>query len=316
MKCLAVETLPRGPEWVYEVKFDGVRAFACKQGGEVSLISRNNKDLSSRYPAIAQAIRALPCRSALIDGEVVALDVAGRSSFQQLQNVQQLSGPLLYYAFDLLFLDDVDFRGMPLTVRKDKLERLLERPPAGFRYSGLLDAKADAILRRVRELGLEGIIAKKRGSLYESGRRSGSWVKFKITQQQEFVIGGYTQPEGTRLFFGALLVGYYSGKKLLFASRVGTGFDTAALTSLFNQFQKLKIAACPFANLPEPRGSTGRQGITASQMRLCTWVKPKLVAQVSFTEWTRDGHLRHPVYLGLREDKSPLEVVREIVPSV
>src|SRR5690606_30013110 len=150
--------------------------------------------------------------------------------------------------------------------------------------------------------GLEGIIAKEAGSLYEIGPRTGSWVKIKWAAEQEFVIGGFTDPEGARKFFGSVLVGYYEGKKLLYASKVGTGFDERKLRSRYQQFQKLSRADCPFANLPEPRSRTGRQGLTASQMRFCHWVEPRLVCQVRFTEWTDDGHLRQPVFLGLRED--------------
>jgi bifunctional non-homologous end joining protein LigD len=151
--------------------------------------------------------------------------------------------------------------------------------------------------------------AKESNSKYQPGRRGNACLKIKCLNGQEFVIGGYTQPKGGRIFFGAILVGYYDNGKLIFASKVGTGFDHEWLTSLYGQFQKLKGPECPFANLPEKRGTSG--GLTAGEMTRCTWVQPKLVCQIAFTEWTRDGHLRHPVFLGLREDKTPAEVVKE-----
>jgi bifunctional non-homologous end joining protein LigD len=158
--------------------------------------------------------------------------------------------------------------------------------------------------------GLEGLIAKRSDSKYETGRRSGAWLKFKWTAEQEFVIGGYSAPRGSRKHFGAVLVGYYEGKKLRFASKVGTGFDQRTLKDLYGRFQKLVGSDCPFVNLPELAGRFGR-GLTRAEMKRCTWLEPKLVCQIRFAEWTRDGHLRQPAFLGLREDKQPEEVVRE-----
>ena len=167
------------------------------------------------------------------------------------------------------------------------------------------------LLDEIRKRGLEGIIAKKLDTKYEIGLRTGSWVKIKVVNEQEFVIGGYTAPKGSRDFFGAILVGYFEDGKLIFASKVGTGFNQALLGSMHKQFQKIQRDDCPFVNLPEKRSGRYGQGVTAAEMKRCRWIEPKLVAQIHFTEWTRDGHLRHPVFIGLREDKKPAEVTRE-----
>lgn len=316
MKAKLDSFQPRGRRWLYEIKFDGVRALAIKEGESVELISRNRKDLSLKYPGVVSALRKLPCREIVLDGEVVALDESGRSSFQLLQRVNQPSvakPDLFYYAFDLLNLDGRDTTGLPLLQRKALLKKLIKGKTDCLRFSDALPGSLEEVTAQLQRYGLEGIIAKEADSLYEIGTRSGSWVKIKWATEQEFVIGGFTDPEGARKFFGSVLVGYYEGSKLLYASKVGTGFDERKLRSLYQQFQKLSRADCPFANLPEPRNRSGRQGLTASQMRFCHWVEPRLVCQVRFTEWTDDGHLRQPVFLGLREDKEPGEVVRERV---
>jgi bifunctional non-homologous end joining protein LigD len=198
-----------------------------------------------------------------------------------------------------------------LEERKAILEKLLKKPPGVIRNSSSLGHDADSLLAQAREIGLEGLIGKKAGSLYEVGRRSGAWIKLKLHREQEFVIGGYTDPEGSRSHFGALLVGYYQGKKLTFAGKVGTGFNAKLLRSLHAQFKKIAQDECPFANLPVSRSGKWGQGITKSEMRFCHWLKPTMVAQIKFSEWTSDARLRQPVFLGLREDKEAREVVRE-----
>jgi bifunctional non-homologous end joining protein LigD len=187
---------------------------------------------------------------------------------------------------------------------------LLARAPDTVRFSASISADSDRVLAEMKARGLEGVIAKRKNSKYEIGRRSGTWVKFKWTTQQEFVIGGYSEPRGTRSHFGALVVGYYENKKLRFAAKVGTGFDQKLLKSLHKKFQKLIQRDCPFVNLPEKSGRFGR-GLTAAEMKRCTWLDPKLVCEIRFAEWTRDNHLRQPAFLGLREDKQPEEVIRE-----
>ena len=310
MKALLKPELPKGPEWVYEVKFDGFRALAIKDNRHVSLLSRNDKDFTDRYAPVAEALRHLRARQAVLDGEIVAVDADGRSSFQLLQTYLNPGGekaPLFYYAFDLLNLEGRSLIGLPLTERKALLEPLLDGLPGTIRFSASMPTQDRRLLRAMKEEGLEGVIAKLKDSKYEPGKRSGAWVKFKWSQEQEFVIGGYTPPKGSRSSFGAILVGYYAGPKLIFASKVGAGFDTAGLRSLYQRFQKLRQPECPFANLPERvPGGLGR-----TEMQTCTWLAPKMVCQVRFTEWTRDNHLRHPLFLGLREDKEAEEVVRE-----
>jgi bifunctional non-homologous end joining protein LigD len=312
MKAVLVETLPKGDHWIYELKFDGIRALALKRGKNIELISRNAKDLTAKFPEVVQALRELPCKEALIDGEIAALDNEGRSSFQLLQ-ARELSGerpPIFYYVFDLLQLDGKDLTGIPLLNRKAMAKMLLERAPDTIRFSASIAAQSERILAEMKSRGLEGVIAKQKDSKYEIGRRSGAWVKFKWTTQQEFIIGGYSEPRGTRSHFGALVVGYYDHKKLKFAAKVGTGFNQKLLKSLHQKFQKLTRTECPFVNLPEKAGRFGR-GLTAAEMKRCTWLDPKLVCEIRFAEWTRDNHLRQPAFLGLREDKSPEEVTRE-----
>jgi bifunctional non-homologous end joining protein LigD len=314
MKALLVKTLPRGSDWIYELKFDGVRALAIRRKDEITLISRTAKDLGTKYHEVAEALPQLGAKEFVLDGEVVAMDEEGRSSFQLLQSYQIPDGPkpaLRYYVFDLINLNGRDTRDLPLHQRKALAEALLAEGPETIRFSSSLRAASDKVMRAMQARGLEGLIAKRKDSKYESGRRSGAWVKFKWTNEQEFVIGGYTKPKGTRSHFGALLVGYYEKRKLMFAAKVGTGFDQKTLSLLHAKFQKLVQPDCPFANLPEKPRSGRNQGLTAREMRFCTWLEPKLVCQVRFAEWTRDHHLRQPAFLGLREDKNPKEVVRE-----
>ena len=312
MKAVLVDDLPRGDDWIYELKFDGVRALAIKTGKAIELVSRNAKDFTHKFPEVAEALQSLPCKEAVLDGEIAALDEQGRSSFQLLQ-ARELSGqrPLIfYYVFDLVQLDGKDLTGVPLLKRKAMAKALLASLPDTVRFSASIQADSERVLKEMKSRGLEGVIAKRKGSKYEIGRRSGAWVKFKWTTQQEFVIGGYTEPRGTRSHFGALLVGYYERKRLLFAAKVGTGFDQKLLKSLHQKFQKLARKDCPFTNLPEKSGQFGR-GLTVAEMKRCTWLDPKLVCEIRFSEWTRDNHLRQPAFLGLREDKRPDEVVKE-----
>ncbi|MGZ5544203.1 MAG: non-homologous end-joining DNA ligase [Limisphaerales bacterium] len=313
MKCKLLEEIPAGEDWIYEIKFDGIRALTLKNGDDVQLYSRLKNKMSHRFGDIAEAIRSLNCKAAILDGEIVALENSGRSSFQLLQ-MSRMPGqapPICYYLFDILNLDGKDLKNLPLHERKGILRKVVPEGNDLLRVSDHLGGRPEQLWTEVCHRGLEGLIGKQRNSKYEPGKRSGAWIKVKCTCAQEFVIGGYTEPQGSREKFGAIIVGYYEGGKLMFASKVGSGFDRRVLESLYKQFQKLKQPGCPFANLPEKRPGRWGQGITASQMKRCTWVKPQLVAQVRFTEWTMDGGLRHPVFMGLREDKQPSEVVRE-----
>ncbi|MFL6529300.1 MAG: non-homologous end-joining DNA ligase [Chthoniobacterales bacterium] len=313
MKAKLMSTPPPG-EWSYELKFDGIRLLAVKNGEAVNLISRNRNELAARFSEVADAIRALPVNDCMIDGEVVAVDAGGRSSFQLLQGSEMPGGkqsPIYYYAFDLLQADGRSLLGLKLEDRKQVLEQLCASANETIRYSGEIGADPQQLLKEVQQRGLEGLIGKQRGSVYEPGSRNGTWIKLKVLNEQEFVIGGYTPPAGARKHFGAVLVGYYEGNRLLFAGKVGTGFDTKSLAMLHKKFQAEARADCPFADLPSKQGGAWVQGITPSMMRKISWVNPVFVCQVKFAEWTRDGKLRQPVFLGLREDKSPREVKRE-----
>jgi bifunctional non-homologous end joining protein LigD len=309
MKALPVNKLPEG-DWLYEIKHDGYRALAFKDGKEVRLVSRNKKVFD--YPQLLDALKKLPAERLILDGEIAAFDEKGRSSFQLLQLFKRSGDvPLVYYVFDLLSLEGKDLRNQPLSDRRKALANVLKNPPDNIRLSDELRGSKDELVRVAKEFGLEGLVAKRKTSVYESGRRSGAWVKFKITKAQEFVIGGYTLPEGARSHFGSLLVGYHSPEGLRFAGRVGTGFSDKLLSSLYAKFQKLRQSECPFGNLPEKSKGRWGLGITPAMMQRCHWLRPVLVAQVKFTEWTHDDQLRQPVFLGLRTDKEAKDVVRE-----
>jgi bifunctional non-homologous end joining protein LigD len=313
MKATLVEAPPTHGDWLYELKFDGYRALALKNGDDVQLLSRNNKDFAKKFPEIVEAVRRLPVDRAILDGEIVATDEAGRSSFQLLQALEMTADrpPLSYYVFDLLENDGDSLLELPLHERRAQLKKFLKsiKPPLFF--SAELEGTPEKLLEAVRAQGMEGLIGKERASLYVPGQRSRSWIKLKCVGEQEMVIGGYTEPEGTRKHFGALLVGYYDGGEFRFAGKVGTGFTAASLKALYQQMRKLARQNCPFANLPEKQQGRWEQNITPREMKLCHWVKPQLVCQVRYTEWTTDGKLRHPVFAGLREDKAAREVGRE-----
>jgi bifunctional non-homologous end joining protein LigD len=313
MKATLAAQPPAQGDWLYELKFDGYRALALKSGGDVQLLSRNEKDFSKRFPEIAEAVGKLSTAAAALDGEIVALDEQGRPSFQLLQALEtgEARPPLAFYIFDLPQLGSDDLTKLPLEKRRALLEKVLSDAEEPLRYSAEIRGDPEELLKEVRERGLEGIIGKRRDSSYEVGQRSRSWIKLKCVQEQELVIGGFTPSEGTRHHFGALLVGYYQAKKLHFAGKIGTGFTTATLKLLSSKMQKLKRATCPFANLPEKQQGRWNQNITPREMKLCHWVEPRLVCQARFSEWTKDGRLRHGVFLGLREDKAADEVVRE-----
>ncbi|MFL6589287.1 MAG: non-homologous end-joining DNA ligase, partial [Chthoniobacterales bacterium] len=247
------------------------------------------------------------------DGEVVALDTEGRSSFQLLQGLEMegRAAPIAFYVFDILQLNGRGLIGLPLTARKQVLAAVCEGVGDPIRYSGEIGGDAAKLLKEVRRRGLEGLIGKLRDSVYEPGRRGGTWIKLKCVNEQEFVIGGFTPPQGARQHFGAILVGYFDKKKFLFAGKVGTGFNTKSLASLSQKLKSEKRDDCPFADLPSKQGGQWVQGITPSMMRKIEWVNPVFVCQVKFAEWTRDLKLRQPVFLGLREDKKATQVVRE-----
>jgi len=308
-----VQSLPEGPNWAYEVKLDGYRALAIKSNGKVLLRSRNNKDFNAKYPGIVRALATLPDET-VIDGEVVALDAAGRPSFNALQNVESSNVEsselaIVYYIFDVLVLAGRSVMPQPLSERRDLLCRQV-MPKLGepIRESEQFNASLPKLIRAVRDLGLEGIVAKRLDSRYEPGQRSGAWRKMRVNQGQEFVIGGYTPSPKN---FDALFFGYYEGDKLLYAARTRNGFTPASRTELYRRFRSLEVPECPFVNLPERRGGRWGEGLTAEKMSECHWLKPVLVGQFEYVEWTPDAHLRHSRFVALREDKDPKEVRRE-----
>src|SRR4051812_12084840 len=308
MLLLRTDALPDdATRWEYQLKFDGYRAVAFKADGIVHLRSRNDNDFRARYPAIVKALRHLP-NETVVDGEIVALGDDGRPSFNALQN-QSSSSPIIYYLFDVMVLAGRDVRGEPLEVRGALLEHdVLPQLAEPIRYTGALEARLQDLVHSVKMQGLEGLVAKRRGSRYEPGLRSGAWQKMRINRSQEFVIGGYTV--GTRTF-DALIFGYYEGDRLIYAARTRNGFTPVMRQQLFKKLRPLEIGQCPFVNLPETRSGRWGHGLTAAKMADCRWVKPVLVGQIEFLEWTADNHLRHTKFIGLRDDKAAPGVKRE-----
>ncbi len=293
------------PAWLFERKLDGERCLGYRRGGDVRLLSRNRKRVDDAYPEVAEALGREAETDLVVDGEIVAFE-DGRTSFARLQRRMQVrdrevarrSGvAVFYYVFDVLHMAGHDTTDLPLRLRKTLLRRAVTyREP--LRYSVHRNTDGEAFHDEACHRGWEGVIAKRADSPYV-GRRSPDWLKFKCINQQEAVVGGFTEPAGSRIGFGALLIGYYAGKDLVFAGKVGTGYDIKALLDLRRRLDALRQDDAPFV------------GVRARQ-RGVHWVRPELVAQVAFTEWTEDGKLRHPRFLGLRRDKNPGEVVREV----
>ena len=307
MLLLRTERLPEGPDWLYEIKLDGYRALGVKSAGKVGLRSRNDKDFSGRYPAIVEGLVSLPDET-VIDGEVVALDASGRPSFNALQNYA-VETALYFYVFDVLILAGRDVMGEPLTKRRELLEsHILPALTEPVRYCPQFEASLEDLIQSVKAQGLEGLVAKRGDSRYEPGGRSGAWRKMRINRGQEFVIGGYTM--GGRAF-DAVVFGYYDDGKLIYAARTRNGFTPRLRGELFRRFRPLETAECPFANLPEARSGRWGTGLTAAKMQDCRWLKPVLVGQFEYVEWTPDGHLRHARFIGLREDSKAEDVRKE-----
>jgi len=314
MLAESVEKAFDGAEWLFEIKWDGYRAIAFIEGGKVRLVSRNQNDLTPRYPELKSMAKLIRAKTAILDGEVVALDAEGKASFSLMQQrtgfrpggkraVGNADVPVLYYAFDLLYLDGYDWRRVPLEERKRKLATLLAKGE-DVRFSDHYAEHGKALFTMAQKKGLEGIVAKKRASFYEE-RRSREWLKIKIRQTLEAVVGGYTEPEGSRAHFGSLVLGLYDKKgRLIHVGQAGSGFDQKSLAEIWNLLKKLETKKNPFFGEVEA-------------LRKVFWVKPQLVAEIEFAEWTggtSDGSgpkLRAPVFLGLRDDKDPKECVLE-----
>jgi bifunctional non-homologous end joining protein LigD len=304
MLASSATLLPKGAGWSYEVKWDGYRTLALKNGPRVKLLSRNLKDATRLYPTVAREVARLHAESALLDGEVVAIDDQGRPSFQALHH--QMAHTVVYHAFDVLHLDGRDLITTPLDERRALLSDVLKG--SHLLRSEPLPGTPDEIEQAVRDLHLEGVVAKRRNSRYEPGKRSRSWVKVKFNRRQEFVVGGFKPGAGG---FESLLVGYYEGRRLMFASKVRAGLTSHVRVALSPALKAREQPRCPFANLPSGKTGHWGEGITADDMAALRWVKPTIVVEVSFVEWTRDRLLRHPEFIGVRDDKSPREIRRE-----
>ncbi len=291
-----VRDVPQGPQWVYEIKWDGVRVLAIRVSGEVALYTRRGGRCTARYPEIAAAVAELPGGDLALDGEIVALEADGRPSFQQLQRRMHLTRdvaaaardvPLVASVYDCLVADGRDLRTLPLLERKRVVRALV---PAGgaLRYCDHVEAEGARFFAAVAERGLEGIVAKRADSAYRGGRRP-EWVKIKCRQTARFVIGGYTDPKGGRSHLGALHVGTYDGDALVYVGKVGTGLDGARLDAVHARLRALAAERCPFVRGAPPRGPGHH------------WVRPTLLCETRFTEWTAEGRIRHPIFVAIHD---------------
>jgi bifunctional non-homologous end joining protein LigD len=296
------------PDWLFETKWDGIRALCFLDKGKAKFISRNQNDLSAQYPELANIAESVTARQAIVDGEIVALDEQGVSRFQLLQSRMGRKNPaeiarlvartnVAYYIFDLLYLDGADLTGCALIERKARLEAIL-KTSKNVRYSDHIIEHGEQLYEAIAKIPLEGMIGKRLDSVYVQ-KRSRNWLKVKTTLESEVVIGGYTEPRNSRSYFGALVVGLYDGGELHYVGHTGGGFNEKSLEQIYKLLQPLKTGKSPFAGKVQTNEPV-------------QWVKPKLVAQVRFAEWTAERHLRHPIFLGLREDKKPQECTFEV----
>jgi bifunctional non-homologous end joining protein LigD len=314
MLATAIEAPFDNPDWIFEIKWDGYRAVAFIEEGRVRLVSRNQNDLTAQYADLHDLPKFVNAKTAILDGEIVALDEHGRASFSLMQQrtgfrdrkkrfAPQPGISVLYYVFDLLYLDGYDLRRVPLEQRKLALASVLTDPNDVIRQSDHFPGEGKGLLNAARQQGLEGIVAKRRSSLYEE-RRSQEWLKIKITHRLEAVIGGYTEPEGSRSYFGSIVLGLYDkGGRLIHVGQAGSGFDQRTLAEVWRQLKPLETKQSPFHGEVEA-------------LREVHWVRPRLVAEIEYSEWTHvteEGgpKLRAPVFLGLREDKDPKECTFE-----
>jgi len=290
---------PEGNEWIHEIKFDGYRIVAFKNGNDIKLISRNGKDWTLYFNNVVKELKKIKIKNCIFDGEIVLLDKKQKSNFQLLQNSIGLDKPYIYYIFDLLYYDKNNLRSLPLIERKQMLKKLVPHTDKGFlRYSDHIVGSGSKIFNKSCKMGLEGIICKKINSVYEE-KRTKTWLKVKCINSQEFVIGGFTLPQGSREYFGSLYLGYYDKKgKLIYCGNVGTGFNHKTLKAIYLSLKKIIRKKNPFATNPP--------GVTSA-----IWVEPKVIAEVEFIEWTLEGMLRHPSFKGIRMDKPARKIKRE-----
>ena len=293
---------PPGEQWLHEVKFDGYRILAFINKDQITLKSRNNKDWTDYFPQVVEDLKQLKLNKGVLDGEIVMLDKEGKSDFQLLQNSikDNLDAPFIYYIFDLLYYDQYDLMPLPQIERKELLRKVLKNSYNTLRYSDYIKTSGDEVFEHACQMSLEGIISKQAQAPYIS-KRSNRWLKIKCIKRQEFIIGGYTPPKGKRSAFGSLFLGVFNSKgELEFSGNVGTGFTQTSLLELFKKLQQNKQQHNPFNSTP-PKSQNA------------TWVKPVLVAEIEFSEWTSNGHLRHPSFKGLRWDKKAKQVKKETV---
>jgi DNA ligase D-like protein (predicted ligase) len=307
MECLSVSKLPEGLQWIWEIKLDGYRALAVKTRSGVTLLSRRRKSLNRQFPYIVESLADLS-EGTVVDGELVAIDDRGRPNFKLLQNFRREASRIHYYVFDLLCWNNRDLTPLPLMERRALLKSLVVVDGKRIRISDYVEAAPTDLLSAVREHGLEGIIGKRKDSLYQPGKRSGAWIKYRVNRGQEFVIGGYFPgPHG----FDSLIVGYYDGDKLKYVARTRNGFVPASRRQVFSKLKHLVTSACPFVNLPETRRSRFGEELNSEKMKKAVWLRPDAVAQIEFLEWTGGDRLRHSKFVGLREDKNPRSVVKD-----
>ncbi len=289
------------PEWIFETKWDGFRAVCFIQNSNARFVSRNQLDMTHQYPELVEVGKQVGAREAILDGEIVALDRDGMPRFQLLQprvgrkkksDIEALLGKakIVYFAFDLLYVDGYDLMSCSVVERKAALEKIL-RPASFIKFSEHIAGEGEAFFVQIEKFRLEGMMAKRAASHYLQ-RRSSDWLKVKTVKRSEVVVAGYTAPRGSRSHFGALVVGLYRDKKLHYVAHVGGGFNQKTLAGIYKLMQPLKMKKSPFVDPPKTNEPV-------------QWLRPKLVAEVKFSEWTADGHLRHPVFVGLREDKRP-----------
>jgi bifunctional non-homologous end joining protein LigD len=307
MQCLAVSELPSGPQWTWEIKLDGYRAETVKSGKRVTLYSRTRNSLNFRHPYIVAPLAALPDNT-VVDGELVALGDHGRPDFHLMQKFREAADRIHYYVFDLLVLNGRDLTGLPLAERRRLLKSEIKIKNQRIKLVEYAKADSRRLLAAIRKQHLERIIGKRSDSIYEAGERSGAWIKHRLNHGQELVIGGYTAGGNG---FDALVVGYYRGKDLRFVAKVRNGFTPEIRRKISGRFKSLRTNQCPFVNLPETKSGRWGAGLTAEKMKECLWLKPELVAQFEFLEWTGADHLRHAKFVGMRDDKRARDVVKE-----